>query len=109
MIKGFDAGKLNRLVAIQTKTTTYNSTGEPIDTWADESTVWAEIITTGGGEFYAAQKMYAQTTAVIRVRYTASITVLQRVRYGTRYFSILAVNDAGEAHRELQMVCKEVV
>jgi SPP1 family predicted phage head-tail adaptor len=32
-------------------------------------TIWAEAITTGGREFYAAQKLYAEMTVLFRVRY----------------------------------------
>jgi len=103
------AGNLNRKVAIQTPTITYDAYHEKIESYADSFFVWAEIITTGGGEFYAAQKAYSQTTAVMRVRYTTRIKVTHRVRYGTRVFEILATNDEGAAHRYLLLNCKEVV
>jgi len=49
------AGKLDQRIAIQRKTTAFNTYHEPIETWADLFTTWAEAITSGGGEFSAAQ------------------------------------------------------
>jgi SPP1 family predicted phage head-tail adaptor len=103
------AGELNRRITIQTKTVTYNTYNEPIEAWADDFNVWASIITTGGGEFYAAQKVIAQTTALFKVRYNTSITPLHRIKYGTKIFEILSINDVDAKHEELQISAKEVI
>jgi len=105
-----DSSKLNQQITIQTKTTTRNSFNEPIESWADTLTdIWAGFITTGGREFYAAQKLNAETTAVISLWYVSGITTLNRVKYGTRYFEILHVNNVGEMNNELLLTVKEVV
>lgn len=80
-----------------------------IDSWADSFEVYAGIKTTGGGELYAAQKLNAQVTAVITVRADVTITALNRIRYGTRYFEILGPpNNVDEAGIILQIPAKEV-
>ena len=61
------AGELNRRITLQIKTITYDTVNEPIETWTDFATVWAAVITTGGREFYAAQKLNAETSAVFKV------------------------------------------
>lgn len=101
---------MNQLITIQTKTTSYNSYGEPVDTWADTySNIWAAFITKGGTEFFGAQKLNASTTAVISLWYQTGITNLNRVKYGSRYFEILNVNNVDEANNELMLSVKEVV
>lgn len=102
------AGALDKRVTIQTKTITYDSYHAPIETWADTVTVWAGIETTGGGEFYAAQKINANTEMLITIRYR-TIAKTQRIKYGTRYFEILNINNVGERDREIQLSVKEVV
>lgn len=100
-------------VTIQTKTTTYNTYNEPIDSWSDFMiNYWADFITKGGTEFYAAQKINAETTAVISLGYdakSAAITTSDRVKYGSRYFEILRVNNVDEANFEVLLYVKEVV
>lgn len=102
------AGDLDQRIVIQAKTVTYNSYNEPVETWANSSTEWAEIITTGGTEFYAAQKINASTTAVFRIRYKSGITVLNRIRFGVRIFEILLVNKINGLRKELLLNAKEV-
>jgi SPP1 family predicted phage head-tail adaptor len=102
------AGDLNRRIAVQVKTVSKDSTGQLIETWADSFFVWSKIITSGSGEFFASQKLYAQTTMVIKVRNTQRITVLNRIRYGSKTLEILGVNDENAAHEYLLLTCKEV-
>lgn len=101
--------RLNVQITIQTKSTTYNTYGEPVDTWADTHTVWAGFISKGGSEFYGAQKLNASTTAVVSMWYISGITTENRIKYGSRYFEILNVNNADEANNELLLSVKEVV
>lgn len=105
----FDRKQLNCTVWVQTNTQTADSTGQLIDSWADSFEIYAGIKTTGGGEFYAAQKLYAQATAVITARYRTDITATNRIRYGTRYFEILGPpNNVDEAGVVLLITAKEV-
>ena len=104
-----DPGKLNRKIEIQSKTPTYNSLHEPIYVWATTLSVWAGIITTGGREFYAAQKVNALTEAVFKIRYNNKVTVKDRIEYNGRIFEILSVNDINEAHIEIQISAKELI
>lgn len=104
------AGKLNNRITIQSKTTTYDSCGGPIDTWADTVDLWAGVETTGGGDFYAAQKLDASVTAVFTVRYRSDLTSLNRIKYGTRTFEILGTPRDPDGMRDaLLIAAKEVV
>jgi SPP1 family predicted phage head-tail adaptor len=103
------ARELNKRITFQSQSSTQDSFGQPVDTWSDVATVWAGIITTGGKEFYAAQKLHAETTAVMKIRYRTDLLPTMRIKYGSRYFDILAINDVDEGHREMLITCKEVV
>lgn len=103
------AGEMNRRITIQAKTVTYNTYNEPIASWTDIETIWAQVLTSGGGEFYAAQKLHAETSAVFKVRYTSRINVNQRIKFGNRYFDILNIADPDGKRIDLLIAGKEVV
>lgn len=103
-----DAGKLNREIAIQMKSVTFGGFGEPIDTWVTVFTRWAHVITTGGGEFYAAQKLNETTSCVFSIRFTNRVKTTYRIVYGSKTLEILAINDVDGAHEELLISAKEV-
>lgn len=104
-----ESGKLNRRITIQKKTSVADSSGQMIPTPVTDFSVWAQIISSGGGEFYAAQKVHAETSIVFKVRYRTDITVLKQILFGTRTFQILAVNDVDGMKTELQISAKEVI
>lgn len=101
------AGELNRRITFQIKTVTYDSYNAPIDVWVDTSTVWSGVITTGGREFYAAQKLNAETSCLFKIRYAANISPLMRIKYGNRIFEILSINNVDGMNVELQISAKE--
>lgn len=104
----WQSGKLRNFITIQQNTITYDSYNDPVETPSTVTTAWAAIITTGGREFYAAQKLYAETSAVFEIRHTAAITVKMRILYGTRIFQILGINDVDERHTTMLISTKEV-
>ena len=105
------AGDLDRRVTIQAKSVTANAYNEPIESWSDLATVWAQGITSGskGREFVAAQKLYAETTIVFRIRYRADVTPVHRVVESGHVYGILAVEDEGLQHESLLLTCREEV
>lgn len=102
-------GQFRTRIMVQKKFITYDSYNEPIESWKDSFVLWSDVINTGGGEFYAAQKLNAMTSAVFRTRYVSAISTLDRIRYGNRIFEILFINDVSEKHVELLISAKEVV
>ncbi len=62
------AGELNKRITIQNKPDIKDQDGYPVETWIDlKSSVPASIITTGGREFYAAQKLNSETSMVVKI------------------------------------------
>jgi SPP1 family predicted phage head-tail adaptor len=109
-----EAGKMDQRVTLQIKTDTRDSSGDPVRSWADSWTDWAEAISKGGTEYYAAQKVNAATEIVFRMRYkstlaTSTASANYRIKWLTRYFEILNINHVNGAYREILASCKEVV
>jgi SPP1 family predicted phage head-tail adaptor len=102
-------GKLRHRIIFQTKTISYDSYNEPLETWTDSFTVWAEVVNSSGKELYYAQKVCAETSIVFKVRYNPEITGIMRVIYNNCIFDILSVIDSNGAKKELQIAAKEVV
>jgi len=105
------AGKLDQRIAIQRKTTAFNTYHEPIETWADLFTTWAEAITSGGGEFSAAQKQYADASVVFRVRYdglSSTITELDLITWDGVTHHVLNVDHVHGLRKELLITTRKV-
>jgi len=102
------AGELCNRIIFQRKTVTYGTRNEEIPAWVDGTPIFAKIQTTGGGEFYAAQKLNAQTTALFTVRYNATINPTMRIKHGNRIYEILSINDVDAKHVEQQISGKAV-
>lgn len=80
------AGRLDRLVTLQSRTVTRNAQGEDVASYADLATVWAEKFDLRGREFFAAQQSRAEVTTRWRIRYRDDLRAVDRVVYdGTAY------------------------
>jgi SPP1 family predicted phage head-tail adaptor len=103
------AGALNRRIIIQKKQMSRDADGYPAEIWVTQSVRWAQVLTTGGGEFYAAQRVNAETTAVFKTRYVQGINTGMRIKYGERIFDILSISDTDGQRKELSISAKEIV
>jgi SPP1 family predicted phage head-tail adaptor len=107
---------MNLQIDIQAETptvpATYDSYNNEIKPWSNVTGLtglWASMITTGGRELYAAQKVHAETSVVFKLRHVTGITTLMQVKYGSRLFNIINVNNVNEKNEYLLLSCKEVV
>ena len=103
---------MNLQIDIQENKPTKDTNGQLKDAWSGVTGLtglWASMITTGGREFYAAQRLNAETTAVFKIRYITGITPLMRVKFGSRCFNIFNVNNVNEKSEYILLSCKEVV
>lgn len=102
------AGELDRTITFQRATITPDALNEPIRTWADACTVWASVAEVGSKELYQAQKLYSETSAVFKIRYTQKVNSRMRIKLGTRIFEILGVTP-DRKRTALTISTKEVV
>lgn len=80
---------------------------------ADENAVqqyaiWAQVIPLNGREYEESQKLRAETTYSIKIRYAANIRSDFKVLYKNRLFEIISVLNLGSRNREIKLVCSEV-
>lgn len=102
-------GKLNRKVEILTFVWNRDSYGGQEGKWVTTDIKWAKIEPVSGTEYYTSQQVSAETIVKITLRFTTSVTVLNRIRYGTSVYEIIGVSDDKMSHKATILDCKEIV
>ena len=97
-------GKLHRRIRIETFTTSSDSFGEPIKTWAVLDHVWADIRPVSNTERFEAQQVNRQVEVRMRIHYRADVTEQMRVLYDGDYYDIQGIKEIGY-HEGLELLC----
>jgi SPP1 family predicted phage head-tail adaptor len=103
------ARDLRHRVTLQRLVLTQGASGDLAQTWEDVTTVWGAVEPLSGREYWQAQQVAAETSIRVRLRYLAGVEQKMRVLYGTRVLEILSIVDLDERHRELQLMCRELL
>lgn len=102
-----EAGKLRHRITFQNQANSHDSYGQPLLTWSDVATVWAEIKPLSGKESVKADALIESTTHEINIRYRSGINASLRVKFGSRYFDIQSVLNHDERNVMLTLLCVE--
>lgn len=93
------AGKLDRRITIQRKTTVQNDLGEEAETWLDMATVSASKRDVSDSERVAAAEVSATITTRFQVRWSKNVQDVNpgghRLLFGDRVYDIAAVKEIG--------------
>ena len=109
-----DAGLLRSRITIQQRAAGTDSLGQPLTTWEDVATVWADIRTQSGLSSLRSERVVADQTASetaysIRIRWRNAITAAMRASETsggvTRLFDIRQVIEDVTAREYLDLVC----
>lgn len=95
------AGQLKNKVTIQAKAETVDAIGQPVNTWIDVATVWADIRYLSGLESIKSDADVSIAKVSIRVRYRADIKPSMRVVCDGVIYQIKAVLPYGKVHIDL--------
>ena len=106
------AARLRHRVSLESQSTSKDTFGQPLQSWATVLTCWAAVEPLSGRELLAARQMASEVTHRVIVRYQAALaaprTVMTyRVNFGERYFDIREVLNTDERDREVHMLCVE--
>ncbi|PHA00939.1 head-tail adaptor protein [Bacillus pseudomycoides] len=104
-------GKKNKRIILQKRSTDYETDeeGNPLEPWQDVITIWAAVKPLKGREFWQAASVNAENTIRIEIRYRKDITNDMRILYDNRILEITNIIDVDEKHREIHLMCKEVL
>lgn len=100
--------KYRHSITIQKATESRSATGAVTVVWSTFAPLRAQKLTSGGREFYAAQKINAETSVLFVCRHYPGVLPKMRVNDGTIY-DILSVTDPDGRGREMHISCKAVV
>ena len=102
-----EAGKLRNRITLQQRTLATDSYGQPIESWADLVTVWAEVRSLSGRESMIASAMQGVTNYEINIRYRTGITQDMRIRYKTKYLDIQSIVTDFDLKKKITLFCTE--
>ena len=103
-----DFSKLrHRVTFMRPLTNTQNSMSENVPKYEDIMTVWAFVSPRTGREYDEAQKLRAETTYNVSIRYFPDITAEMYIKFNGRILKIESVLNIGERNEELMIVAVE--
>lgn len=108
-----NAGKLRRRVAIQKDkgpTDPPAPSGETVERWETVDTVWASIEPLRAREFFDAAQTKADTTHLVRLRYsslTKTLTAKHRIKCGSKVYYLQPARNLEMRDRELEFFAVE--
>lgn len=102
-------GNLRHRITIQQLTRYDDNAGGYTETWNAVAIVWADVYPLKGQERYDAQQVLASLSHRVTIRYRAGVEPSMRLQYGNRTLNIESTIDPEERHRELILMCSEVV
>lgn len=105
-------GDLRNKITIKVQPTDQDSYGGKIEDtalWNDFITCFAAILPIAGREFFIVQQVNATVTTRIKIRYISAITPGMRVVFGEKVYDIKSVLDIEERHKEIHLMCEELV
>jgi len=104
-----DFSKLRHRITLQKPSgVTKNTLGEDVPTYGDFATIWANVEPMTGREYQEAQKIRAETTYRVTIRYLAGLSTDMRIIYGGRELEIVSILNIGERNVQMQIVASEV-
>jgi head-tail adaptor len=112
-LMGIRAGKFRYLLAIERLTGAQDSTGAEMQVYSTYTKAWGWIepyigSARAGREVFTAEgQLVGLDYTRIHMRYIPGVGPKDRVRYGTRLFDILAINNRDEQNFEIEMIAKE--
>jgi SPP1 family predicted phage head-tail adaptor len=77
-------------------------------TWSTQETVDAEFLNEMAVERMRAAAQTMVITHGIRIRYYEPLRATWRIKFGSKYLSIVGIVDEGERHIRMDLACKEV-
>jgi len=90
-----EAGKLNRYITIQTKTTTRSASGRLYESWSTLASVWANKLPRQGNEGVDADRDLYRIFDEWEIYYLSTVTPKCRILYDGVYHNIISVEEIG--------------
>lgn len=105
------AGQLRHRVVVEQKSIGRTSSGAENVTWTTVGTFWGLVSPLQGREYMESRSQAGDISTRITLRYQPSVTITNAMRatHGGRTFQIESVIEPNTAHRDLILMCREIV
>lgn len=103
------AGDLRHRIELQSPTDVTDNMGGMTRTWSTVQAVAAAVWPTPAKEAIRGGALTMIGTYNVRIRYYSGLGADWRIKFGTRYFSIVSIVDENEKHVQMDLLCREVV
>lgn len=103
------AGKYNKVIRLQKQVSETNDYGGIVSKWKTIADIRASVEPLQGREFFSGTVPLGENIVRIRIHYRTDIDRTMRVKYGERLLEITSIIDSKESHKELQLICKELL
>jgi len=84
-----------------------NSMGEKTLSWGVWANLFAFVEPMRGREYAESQKLRAETTYRVTIRYIVGLKPDMRILYNGRTLEIMSILDTGERHEQIEIICFE--
>lgn len=109
-VVNYPAGTLRHPVIVEALLVTRQPDFTNKQSWVSHPTAWrVSIRQLNATERYEAQQIQADATHEIKGRYYKGLTPKHRLRWDTRIFNIVSVNNIEEANVNHELRCREQV
>lgn len=103
-----NVGRLSQRVTIKRRAVGRDAIGQPVETWEDVATVWANIRHLSGAESIKADQDVSVVRASIRIRYRAGLDAGMRVHHGATVYEVKAVLPDEQRREHVDLSCAVV-
>lgn len=98
------AGKLDRIILIQSRTDNVDAVGQPVPTWGTfQANVPAGFDQARGREFFTAQALTVVEAAMFTIRYLPGLIAGHRISYDGKIWDIAGVEQVYGRQREMHV------
>tara|TARA_B100001123_G_scaffold220405_1_gene248580 strand:+ start:496 stop:813 length:318 start_codon:yes stop_codon:yes gene_type:complete len=88
-------GRLDRKITLREFSSSVGTTGQPLKTWSDLATVWAQKTDKAGGESERGGEMVATQNTIFKIRYLSTVSPKNRVSYDSVEYDIEFIKELG--------------
>lgn len=89
------AGRLDRRIIIQEDTPTQDTYGDETSTWSTFATVWANVKSKSGKEYFNSDQVVAERSRIFKIRYLPGVNEQMRISYDSNFYDIQTVSEIG--------------
>jgi SPP1 family predicted phage head-tail adaptor len=106
------AGEMRHRVVLQRRLPQQDGSGQQLDYWEDQMTVWAAVEPSRGREFFASEKFVNEISTVVKMRYHVNVDETWRIKRqdpgNTQYWAILGIVRPYLLKRDMYLACREL-